>query len=445
MAMGGTGPMRVSRWAGQDAAARERLLRPASRRMFDADLRQGVRAIIEDVRAHGDEAVSRALERFDGCKVPPDRLRVSGEEIKAARAKIPAELVDAIERSIEGVRRFNEKLMERRDWRVELSPGLEVGEKATPIESVGLFVPSGKGSFPSVLVQIGTPAVVAGVPRIVVVVPPVPGSAGEVDPAVLVAADLLGLDHVVRANGPAGIAALALGTASIPKVVKLLGPGSPPVAAAQIEVQQEGCVAHLLLGPSESLILADDSADPRLLAADLLNEAEHGPDSFSILVTDSLKLVETTQTELAGQLLALPEPRRGYARTALGQNGGAIIVADLDEGAELTNEIAPEHMQLVAREEERILGLLRNAGEILIGQWTPVSAANYVIGVPAALPTGRFARVASGVTVEAFTKRSSIAKASREALAALAPTVLTYAMHEGFPAHAAAIRIRQGG
>jgi histidinol dehydrogenase len=295
-----------------------------------------------------------------------------------------------------------------------------------------------------VLTQLGTPAVVAGVPKIAVVVPPVPGGEGEVDAAVLCVALELGLRDVYRANGPAGIAALAFGTESIPCVRKVVGPGSPPVQAAQIECQRFGCHTQMLLGPSESLIIADDSADVRLLAADLLNEAEHGPDSSSLLVTDSERLFEAVQAELGAQLQALPEPRRSYALSALGDNGGCVLTGDLSEAVEVANAYAPEHMQLAVREEyeEAILGRLEHAGEILVGQQTPISAANYTIGVPAALPTGGFARVTSGVTAETFLKRTSIARADAAALHSMAPAALALAAHEGFPAHAAAIRAR---
>jgi histidinol dehydrogenase len=198
----------------------------------------------------------------------------------------------------------------------------------------------------------------------------------------------------------------------------------------------------MLLGPSESLIIADDSANVRLLAADLLNEAEHGPDSSSLLVTDSEALVGAVQEALAAQIAQLPEPRRSYAHAALGENGGAVLVGSIAEAAEVANAYAPEHMQIVSRDERAVLAMIDHAGEILLGQWTPVSAANYVLGVPAALPTGTYARVTGGVTAETFLKKSSIAKASPEALARLAPAILALAEHEGFPAHAAAVRAR---
>ncbi len=437
--------MRVLRWSELSEEQRGQLLERGIRAIFDPHLQEAVAEIVEDVREHGDAAVCRALEKFDGCQVAPDRLRVSEEEFADARSHVPQAVLEAIRVGIENVRAFNEELVREREWRTEIRPGLTVGEKMTPIASAGLFIPSGKGSFPSVLVQIGTPATVAGVPELAVVVPPVPGGSGEIDPAVLCVADELGIRDVFRVNGPAGIAALAFGTESIPRVRKVLGPGSPPVQAAQIACQQFGCHTQMLLGPSESLILADDTADPRLLAADLLNEAEHGPDSSSVLVTDSEALVGELQPEIAAQMAELPEPRRAYAMAALGENGGAVLVADLDEAIEVTNLYAPEHMQIVAADEEAVLARIEHAGEILLGQMTPVSLANYVIGVPAALPTGAFARVTGGVTAETFMKKASIARADAQALEALSDSVLALAEHEGFPAHAAAIRARREG
>ena len=437
--------MRVLAWSGLDDGAREQLLGRGVTAIFDPQLRESVDLIINDVREHGDTAVIRALAKFDGCDVAEGGLQVTEGEFAAARDLVPAPVQEAIAEGIANVRAFNEELTREREWRVEIQPGLTVGEKSTAIASAGLFIPSGKGSFPSVLVQIGTPAVVAGVPEIAVVVPPLPGGDGEVDPAVLCAADQLRIRQLFRANGPAGVAALAFGTESIPKVRKVLGPGSPPVQAAQIACQQHGCHTQMLLGPSESLIIADDSADPRLLAADLLNEAEHGPDSASVLVTDSESLIEAAQLEIASQIALLPEPRRAYAHTALGENGGAILVTDLAEAAAVANWYAPEHMQIVARDEEAVLAMIDHAGEVLLGQQTPMSLANYVIGVPAALPTGAFARVTGGVTAETFLKKVSIAKADAGALQRLSPAALALADHEGFPAHAAALRARGDG
>jgi histidinol dehydrogenase len=440
-----TAPIRlIGVWDELSAQQRDLSLRRGLDTIFDPALRESIVGIIEDVRRDGDAAVVRALQRHDKCEVDPGRLRVTEEEFAAARAAVPPELVTAIRDGVDHVRRFNERLTARGDWSFESEPGLTVGEKVSPIASAGLFVPSGKASYPSVLMQIGTPAVVAGVPEIAVVVPPVPGSAGAVDQAVLVTAEELGIRDVFRANGPAGVAALAFGTETFPKVRKIVGPGSPAVTCAQVEVQRYGTVTTMLLGPSESLIIADASADVRLLAADLINEAEHGPDSSSVLVTDSAALLADAQDEVARQLAVLPQQRRGYAAAALGSNGGAILVRDLVQAAEVANAYAPEHMQIAVRNEDAVLAMVHNAGEILLGQWTPISAANFIIGCPAALPTSGFAKVSGGVTAEAFRKRTAVARANQRALTRMSGSVVALASHEGFPAHEAAVRIRLG-
>ena len=435
-------PLLVRRWADLDAAARAAFLARGLDDIFDPALQASIAALVADVREHGDAAICRALERFDGCSVAPGDLRVTDAEFAAARAETPAAVQDAIRQAIDHSRRFNERALEHGDWRFDIEPGLMVGEKRTAIASAGLFVPSGKGSFPSVLVQIGTPAVVAGVPEIRVVVPPIPGSDGKVDPAVLVVADELGLREVFRANGPAGVAALAFGTESISACRKVLGPGSPPVASAQLEMQRHGVVGMQILAASESMVIADATADSRLLAADLLNEAEHGTDSASVLLTWEPEVIERVQPELVRQLAALPEPRRTMAAAAIGVNGGAVLVRDRAEAIEVANLYAPEHMQLATADDEAVLAGIEHAGEVLLGQHTPFSAGNYLIGIPATLPTSGYARVTSGVTALAFTKTISLARASAEALAVMAPAIVALADHEGFPAHAAVIHER---
>ncbi|MDP4667430.1 MAG: histidinol dehydrogenase [Gaiellales bacterium] len=435
-------PLLVRRWADLDVTARAAFLARGLDDIFDPALQASIAALVADVREHGDAAICRALERFDGCSVAPGDLRVTDAEFAAARAETPAAVQDAIRQAIDHSRRFNERALEHGDWRFDIEPGLMVGEKRTAIASAGLFVPSGKGSFPSVLVQIGTPAVVAGVPEIRVVVPPIPGSDGKVDPAVLVVAHELGLREVFRANGPAGVAALAFGTESISACRKVLGPGSPPVASAQLEMQRHGVVGMQILAASESMVIADATADSRLLAADLLNEAEHGTDSASVLLTWEPEVIERVQPELVRQLAALPEPRRTMAAAAIGVNGGAVLVRDRAEAIEVANLYAPEHMQLATADDEAVLAGIEHAGEVLLGQHTPFSAGNYLIGIPATLPTSGYARVTSGVTALAFTKTISLARASAEALAVMAPAIVALADHEGFPAHAAVIHER---
>ena len=280
-----------------DAAQREALLHRGLDDIFDPSLRASIGRIIDDVREHGDDAVCRALATFDGIELRPDQLQVTADEI--AGATVSAEVDAAIDDAITHLRAFNERLVQRAaDWSFESEPGLMVGEKVTPIASVGLFVPSGKASYPSVAYQLGVPAVVAGVRQIALVVPPVPGGAGEVDPAVLTVCRKLGIGQVFRANGPAGIAALGFGTQSFPRVRKIVGPGSPAVTCAQVEMQRHGVATMMLLGPTESVVVADHTADPMRLAADLLIEAEHGTDSAVVLITTSSSLADAVDAEL---------------------------------------------------------------------------------------------------------------------------------------------------
>ena len=414
-------------------------------RIFDPELLESIGRLVEEVAERGDVAIAEALAEFDGIEIPPEALAVDPAEIAAAPDRIPAELLKAIRTAIANSRAFNDQLIAGREWRVEISPGLEVGEKPTPVASAGLFVPSGKGSFPSVLVQLGTPATVAGVPEVAVVVPPVAGGGGEVDPAVLAVAAELGIDKVFRANGPAGVAALALGTESIPRVRMVVGPGSPAVQAAQVLCQLRGCHTRMVLGPTESMVIADGAADPVLLAADLLIEAEHGEDSTVLLVTPEKDLVGPVEQALAGMIDALPAERAAFARAALGRNGGVVIVADLTAAIDLANEFAPEHLQIATSDPEAVLAGIEHSGEALLGQGTPFSLANYLLGVPAALPTSGFARVTGGITAQTFTKAVSVGRAAPGALDGVADDLIALAEHEGFPAHAEAIRLRRQG
>jgi histidinol dehydrogenase len=436
--------MRTMRWDTMSESERDALCHRGLDEIFDPALRTSIGRIIEDVRANGDEAVCRALRDFDRMELQPAQLRVTADEI--AEATVSNEVDAAIDAAITNLRTFNTELRNRAsDWRVHSAPGLVVGEKVTPIASAGLFVPSGKASYPSVAFQLAVPAVIAEVPQVALVVPPVPNSRGEVDPAVLVVCRKLGIADVFRVNGPAGIAALGFGTESIPKVRKIVGPGSPAVTCAQVEMQRHGVATMMLLGPTESVVIADAAADPYRLAADLLIEAEHGTDTAVVLVTTSAEVARAVDSELARQLDDLPEVRAAAARAALGVNGGCVLVGSLEAAAEVANRYAPEHLQLAVADpaaQQATLDLLTDAGEILLGQDTPFSAANYLIGCPASLPTSGFAKVSSGITVEAFLKRTAVAQASPDALASMGPAIVALADHEGFPAHAAALRRR---
>lgn len=432
--------MNVIRLADAPPGRLQRMLRRSSAEVFDAGRQAHVRAIIDDVAVRGDQAVIEYTRQHDGVALSQERLRVGRGEIAQAYDVVDNGLRAALATSIERTRRYSEWLRPPALTLDEQEPGITVGIKWTPVESAGIYIPSGKGAFPSTLITMVTPAVVAGVEEIAVVLPP--RKDGSADPAVLVAADLLGVTQIFRCNGVAGIAGLAFGTATIPKVRLLGGPGNPYVTAAQIAVQAFGVRLLSVLGPTESMILADDSADPDRLALDLLNEAEHGMDSAAILITASETLAGEVQERLPHYLAQLPEWRRRFAEAAMSDYGGAVITATMEDAVAFVNLYAPEHLQIATRDPFATLLLIRNAGEILLGQHTPFSAGNYAIGVPAALPTSGFARVGSGVTVLSFLKATSVAALSPRGLAAVRPVIENLGRYEEFPAHVLAVTAR---
>jgi histidinol dehydrogenase len=438
-----TSVLRRMQWSSMDAAQRRGLVSRSIRDVVPETLRADIGALVDDVAHRGDDAVIDATRRFDGVSLQPSQLRVGSDELHSAR--VDDALHAALRLAIDHVHRYNTMLRERlTDWSHEVSPGVVAGERVTPIASAGLFVPSGKASYPSVAYHLGVPAVVAGVPRIAVLVPPAPGGSGQIDPAVLVVCRELGIDEVYRANGPAGIAALGLGTASIAPVRKIVGPGSPAVTAAQVEMQRHGVVTMMVLGPTESMLVADATTEPIRAALDLLVEAEHGEDSTVVLVTRDAAVVDAIDRELSTRLATLPAPRARAARSSLGVRGGAVLVESVDEACEVVNAFAPEHLQIAidGPAGDAIAGRIVHAGEILLGQHTPFSAANFVLGCPASLPTTGFAAVSSGITAAAFLKTTAVARADEAALRRLGPAITAIADHEGFPAHADAVRAR---
>lgn len=413
-----------------------RLMQRANARIFAPDVTAAARRALEDVRTRGDDALLEYTQRWDRVSLTRDRLAVAPQELEEARAAIPGELRAALAAAIDRTRRYNERLKPS-NWLESVEEGLTVGTQFTPLASVGVYVPSGKGRFPSTCVTIVTPAVVAGVPDIVVLVPP--RQDGKVDPAVLVACDLLGVRRIFRCNGVAGVAALAVGTETIPPVSSIVGPGNPHVVATQLAAQALGVRMLALLGPTEAMILADESADPRRLALDLVNEAEHGTDSAALMVTDSESIASEVIRNVEACLGRLPDERKRFARAALTEYGGVVYTPSMDAAIEFVNAYAPEHLQIATRDPLEVVMAIRNAGEVLLGQDTPFAAGNYAIGVPAALPTGGSARSGSGVTVLSFLKMSSLARLDVRGLAKLRPIVERLGTYEGFPAHVMAV------
>lgn len=423
-----------------DAVQRLRLLRRAEIEIDE--LVERIRPIVQAVRTRGDEALLEFTDRFDRVHLAPEQLRVSREEIEHAHQILDASVRQAIEHAIRNVRTFHQQQMPHEQWFTQVAPGVMAGEKITPITSVGLYVPRGKGAFPSVMYMLATPASIAGVPRIVVCTPPGPN--GDVDPASLVAADLCGVHEIYRVGGAQAIAALAYGTQSIGRVHKITSPGSGFVSAAKRLLYGTVDVG-LPAGPSESITLADATADPELLARDLLIEAEHGPDSSSLLVTDSRSLAEAVMSLLPAKMAALPEWRRVFCRTvfeATEGTGGIVLAADMREAVKFVNEYAPEHLEVQVREPFALLPELKNAAEILLGPHTPICMGNYSVGTNAVLPTGGFAHTFSCTSVYDFLKRTGVAYLTAEGYASLSETTRQLADFEGFPAHANAVTAR---
>jgi histidinol dehydrogenase len=398
-----------------------------------------VRVILDEIKAEGDAALIRYTLKFDKVDLGGKPLRVSEREIAESERAIPKDVAKAIRTSVANVRACHEDQLPGPMKLREVSPGVFAGERATPIASVGLYAPRGKGSFPSSMYMLAVPASVAGVERVVVVTPP--DAEGRCDPATLFAAGLCGIREIYRIGGVQAIAALAYGTESVPPVVKILGPGSRYVTAAKRLLFGTVDVG-LPAGPTESLVIADGTTDPRRAALDLLIEAEHGPDSQALLVTPDAKLASQVAAHVEKFANELPEPRKSYVESVFAGYGGIILTSSMEEAVEVANSIAPEHLQIAVAEPLAILGLIRNAGEILLGQHTPFSLANYSIGANAVLPTGGAARTYSALSTRDFMKWSSIAYVTEGGYSSLKETAIALADYEGFAAHAKALRER---
>ncbi|MDA1055089.1 MAG: histidinol dehydrogenase [Planctomycetota bacterium] len=398
-----------------------------------------VSKMIAEIRTHGDAAVLDYAQQFDHGGDTFASLKVTDAEIEAAQDKVAPEVVDAIELACENVETFHRKQLPKEMWFHEIRPGVFAGERHTPVASAGLYVPGGKGTFPSVMVMLGVPATVAKVPRIAVVTPP--NEHGEVDPGTLYIARKCGIREIYKMGGAHAVAALGLGTQSIPKVDKIIGPGSIYASAAKRLLYGTVDVG-LPAGPSESIILCDETTDPEIAALDLLIEAEHGPDSAAILVTHVEEVAMRAAEHIPKFVAKLPKWRREFVEQVLENYGGILITPSLDASFDFVNDYAPEHMELQVDDAFRYIGRIQNAGEVLLGPYTPISIANYCLGVNAILPTGAFAKSFSSVTIDDFIKKTSIAYLNREGYERLKGATEALANHEGFPAHALAISER---
>ncbi len=406
-----------------------------TKREAAADVEVTVRAIVADVATRGDRALNDYTLKFDRLDLDRVSARVTAAEIAAAVAACSREALDALELARSRIEAYHHRQVPQDD-RFTDALGVELGSRWTAIEAVGLYVPGGTAAYPSSVLMNAVPAKVAGVPRIAMVVP-APG--GALNPLVLAAAQLAGIDEIFRIGGAQAIAALAYGTATIAPVAKIVGPGNAYVAAAKRIVFGKVGI-DMIAGPSEVLILADKTGNPDWIAADLLAQAEHDESAQSILITDDETLAAATERAVEGQLKGLA--RAKIAGASWRDFGAIILVRHLDEALPLTDAIAPEHLEIVAADAERLAARIRNAGAIFIGAHTPEAIGDYVAGSNHVLPTARSSRFSSGLGVLDFMKRTSILKCGPEQLRALGDAAIVLGKAEGLDAHARSVAIR---
>ena len=396
-----------------------------------------VRPVVEAVKREGDEALARFAREFDKAPLTSDRIAATGADMDRAVDTLDKKIVAAIEFAIDGIRRFHEAQMPQALWMKEIRPGVFAGERTTPIDSVACYVPRGKGAFPSVAMMTAIPAVVAGVPQISILTPS--GPDGNVDAATLVVARLAGVERVYKCGGAAAAAAAAYGTKTVPKSLKIVGPGSPYHVAAKrllADVIDPGIPA----GPSEAIVLADETADGWQAALDLIIESEHGADSSAYLVTPSRAVAEAALAALPLHWAKMGEQRRGFSAAVLGgPRGGVLLTSDMESAYAFVNDYAPEHLLILGREPFAHMTHIRNAGEILLGPHTPFTLGNFVLGPNAVLPTSGAARTVSPLSVHDYMKRSGVGYVTAAGYPLLAPAAETLARYEGFEGHANAV------
>lgn len=396
-----------------------------------------VQPIIDGVRQRGDAALVDYAQRFDGAAISIESLRVTEAEFEAARAQVDAETYEAICYAADNIRRYHEAQKPGEMTMQEVRSGAFVGERFLPIPSVACYVPRGKGSFPSVVLMNAIPAVVAGVPRAIIVTPP--GPDGTVDAATLVAAKESGITEVYKCGGAQAVAAVAYGTDTLPRCSKIVGPGSPWMVAAK-RLLADRLDPGIPAGPSESIVFADSTVDGALAALDLLIEAEHGPDSSAYLVTTSREVAEAAIAALPEHWAEMSEQRVEFSSTVLcGPMGGVVLAEDNDSAFDFINDYAPEHLQILSTDAWQYLGRIHNAGEVLLGPHAPSTLGNFVLGCNAVLPTSGAAATVSPLSVHDFMKFMSVAYVTEGGYPQLAKQAERLATYEGFDAHAAAV------
>jgi len=405
-----------------------------ARNMTDIDVSGIVAEIIADVRKNGDSALKNYAKKFDGAEL--DALEVSAEEIEEAFAAVDVSFLRVLRDAAANIRAFHEKQV-RNSFITSGRNGALLGQRVIPIEKVGLYVPGGTAAYPSTVLMDAIPAKIAGCSEICITTPP--GKDGKINPVILAAAKIAGVDRIFKTGGAQAVAALAYGTESVPKVDKIVGPGNAFVAEAKKQVF--GTVSiDMIAGPSEILIVADGKSDARCVAADLLSQAEHDKMASAVLVTESMELAENVANEVERQLRLLP--REEIARASIERNGKIIVTDDLMNAIEVANQIAPEHLELCLDEPFRYLDLIQNAGSVFMGRYCPEALGDYFAGPNHTLPTSGTARFSSPLSVDDFVKKSQYIYYTREALSAVYEDIACFAEQEGLRAHARSAQIR---
>jgi histidinol dehydrogenase len=404
------------------------------RRMSEIqDVTDTVSRILEDVKTQGDTALYHYTRQFDDVDIHD--IEVDHDTVTRSLEIIDPTIIEHLTAAAKNIRTFHLAQMNKPQWFMDISPGITVGQKITPLEAVGAYVPGGRAAYPSTALMTVIPAKVAGVKKVIVCTPPGPDG---VNPLTLAAAHIAGADHIYQVGGVQAVGAMAYGTGSICAVDKIVGPGNIYVTAAKMMVR-DCCEIDFPAGPSEVLIIADDSGDPDLIAADMVAQAEHDPNAVSVLVTTSKDIALKVKDSISKQsAIAL---RKDIINKSM-DNAAVLIAISLDECIDFSNRFAPEHLEIITENDMQVLESITNAGSIFLGQYTPVSAGDYASGTNHVLPTAGYGRIYSGLNVEHFIKRTSIQKISRQGLKTLSDTIISLAEAEGLSAHAEAVRKR---
>jgi len=411
------------------------LIRSRGESQFEG-LRESVQAILADIKQNGDNAIIKFEEQFDNVQLSKNQIKVTNEEIKSAYSQVDSQIIDALKQIIKNISAFHEA--QKRDlWYIETRKGVSVGQIMRPIERIGVYIPGGKAPYPSTVLMTTVPAKIAGVKEIILCTPP--RADGTVNPVILIAAQEAGTTAIYKVGGVQAIGAMAYGTETIPPVNKIVGPGNKYVNTAKLLVSTSVGI-DLPAGPSEVLIFADDASNATLIAIDLIAQAEHDENVFCFLVTLSKTLADQVEKEL--KRLILNQPRKQIIEQALKENGFIITVSTIEQGIELINEIAPEHLELQIEDAETLLPQILNAGAIFLGKNSPVPVGDYAAGSNHVLPTGGSSKIYSGLSIFSFMKLIDVIKCSTEGIQTLLPWIEAIAQVEGLNAHIQAVQMR---